>query len=168
MAGRRPAAFPALSQKLSRGFNEAINGLTDEGWSLIENDGVDDIAVLVNSSPEKLMALNLSYANGFPTVSNAVLCAKASILLQNVPPAVLLRFLREHRSEWADNNIDAYSSMAAKVGPCSLPGTRIDNFTSQVILPLAHTIENEELLEVIKLEGFAHSPGDMIMPRVIK
>ncbi|KAL9268699.1 Homeobox-leucine zipper protein ATHB-15-like protein [Drosera capensis] len=165
--GRRPAEFRALSQKLSRGFNEAVNGFTDEGWSLIENDGVDDIAVLVNSSPEKLMALNLSYANGFPAVSNAVLCAKASMLLQNVPPAVLLRFLREHRSEWADNNIDAYSAMAAKVGPCSLPGTRIGNFTSQVILPLAHTIENEELLEVIKLEGFAHFPGDMIMPRDI-
>ncbi|GAB4842290.1 Homeobox-leucine zipper protein ATHB-15 [Ancistrocladus abbreviatus] len=165
--GRRPAALRALTQRLSRGFNEALNGFTDEGWSLIGNDGIDDVAILVNLSPDKLMALNLSYANGFPAVSNAVLCAKASMLLQNVPPAVLLRFLREHRSEWADNSIDAYSAAAAKVGPCSFPGSRIGSFSNQVVLPLAHTIEHDELLEVIKLEGVAHCPEDTIMPRDI-
>ena len=61
-----------------------------------------------------------------------------------MPPAILLRFLREHRSEWADNNTDAYSAAAVKVGPCSLPGSRVGSFGSQVILPLAHTIEHEE------------------------
>ncbi|XP_028238901.1 homeobox-leucine zipper protein ATHB-15-like [Glycine soja] len=111
------------------------------------------------------MGLNLSFANGFPSVSNAVLCAKASMLLQNVPPAILLRFLREHRSEWADNNMDAYTAAAIKVGPCSLSGSRVGNYGGQVILPLAHTIEHEEFLEVIKLEGIAHSPEDTIMPR---
>jgi len=68
--------------------------------------------------------------------------------LQNVPPAVLLRFLREHRSEWADNNIDAYLAAAAKISPCSLPGTRMGGFGNQVILPLAHTIEHEEVYQV--------------------
>ncbi|KAA8540366.1 hypothetical protein F0562_024715 [Nyssa sinensis] len=132
---------------------------------MMGNDGMDDVTILVNSSSEKLMGLNLSFANGFPAVSNAVLCAKASMLLQNVPPAILLRFLREHRSEWADNNIDAYSAAAVKVGPCSLPGSRVGNFGGQIILPLAHTIEHEELLEVIKLEGVGHCPEDTIMPR---
>ncbi|GFY97076.1 homeobox-leucine zipper family protein [Actinidia rufa] len=228
--GRRPAALRALSQ---RGFNEAVNGFTDEGWSMMGNDGMDDVTILVNSSPDKLMGLNLTFANGFPAVSNAVLCAKASMLLQNVKikhptienavrsyeahfttlsaelaksPSVLrnsapvmnkLNFrlqldwnalpselelpmnslLRmcplqyflgscgEHRSEWADNNIDAYSAAAVKVGPCSLPGARVGSFGGQVILPLAHTIEHEELLEVIKLEGVAHCPEDAIMPR---
>ncbi|XP_024971803.1 homeobox-leucine zipper protein ATHB-15 [Cynara cardunculus var. scolymus] len=163
--GRRPAALRALSQRLSRGFNEALNGFSDEGWSLMGNDGMDDVTILVNSSPEKLMGLNLSFTNGYTPVSNAVLCAKASMLLQNVPPALLLRFLREHRSEWADNNIDAYSAAAVKLGPCSLPGSRIGNFGGQVILPLAHTIEHEELLEVIKLEGVEHCPEDSLMPR---
>ncbi|GFZ04190.1 homeobox-leucine zipper family protein [Actinidia rufa] len=163
--GRRPAALRALSQRLSRGFNEAVNGFSDEGWSMMGNDGMDDVTILVNSSPDKLMGLNLTFANGFPAVSNAVLCAKASMLLQNVPPAILLRFLREHRSEWADNSIDAYSAAAVKVGPCSLPGARVGSFGGQVILPLAHTIEHEELLEVIKLEGVAHCPEDAIMPR---
>lgn len=66
----------------SRGFNEALNGFTDEGWSLMGNDGMDDVTILINSSPDKLMGLNLSFGNGFPAVSNAVLCAKASMLLQ--------------------------------------------------------------------------------------
>ena len=46
------------------------------------NDGVDDVTILVNSSPDKLMALNLAYTNGFSSVSNTVLCARASMLLQ--------------------------------------------------------------------------------------
>ncbi|XP_038693610.1 homeobox-leucine zipper protein ATHB-15-like isoform X2 [Tripterygium wilfordii] len=162
---RRPAALRALSQRLSRGFNEALNGFTDEGWSTIGNDGMDDVTILVNSSPDKLIGLNLSFGNGFPAISNTVLCAKASMLLQNVPPTILLRFLREHRSEWADNNLDAYAAAAVKVGPCSLSGSRVGSFGGQVILPLAHTIEHEEFLEVIKLEGIGHTPEDIIMPR---
>ncbi|CAL5360256.1 unnamed protein product [Camellia sinensis] len=79
---RRPAVLRALSQRLSRGFNEALNGFTDEGWSMMENDGKDDVSILVNSSLDKLMGLNLTFSNGFPAVSNAVLCAKASMLLQ--------------------------------------------------------------------------------------
>ena len=65
--------------------------------------------------------------------------------LQNVPPAVLLRFLREHRSEWADSSIDAYSAGAAKANPSGLPASQIVGFGGQVILPLAHTIEHEEV-----------------------
>ena len=61
-----------------------------------------------------------------------------------MPPAILLRFLREHRSEWADSGIDAYAAAAVKAGPCSLPMSRAGNFGGQVILPLAHTIEHEE------------------------
>lgn len=67
---------------MCRGFNEAVNGFTDEGWSMIESDGIDDVTVHVNSSPAKLMGAMLTYANGFPSMSSAVLCAKASMLLQ--------------------------------------------------------------------------------------
>ncbi|KAG8657293.1 homeobox-leucine zipper protein ATHB-8 isoform X2 [Manihot esculenta] len=161
--GRRPAALRALSQRLSKGFNEAVNGFTDEGWSMLESDGIDDVTVLVNSSPGKILGLNISYASGFPSMSNGVLCAKASMLLQNVPPAILLRFLREHRSEWADSGIDAYAAAAVKAGPCTLPVPRVGNFGGQVILPLAHTIEHEEFMEVIKLENMGYRE-DMIMP----
>ncbi|KAL7099917.1 hypothetical protein ACP275_09G116800 [Erythranthe tilingii] len=157
--GRRPAALRALSHRLSRGFNEALNGFNDEGWSLLGNDGMDDITILVNSNPDKLIPLNTPFTNGYNSISNSVLCAKASMLLQNVPPAILLRFLREHRSEWADTSIDAYSAAAIKIGP------RVGNFGGQVILPLAQTFEHEELLEVIKLEGVVQSPEDAMMPR---
>lgn len=46
------------------------------------NDGMDDVTILVNSSPDKLMGLNLTFGNGYPAVSNSVLCARASMLLQ--------------------------------------------------------------------------------------
>ncbi|XP_051137577.1 homeobox-leucine zipper protein ATHB-8-like isoform X1 [Andrographis paniculata] len=162
--GRRPAALRALGQRLSRGFNDAVNGFSDEGWTMIESDGIDDVTVHVNSSPGKLMGSLLTYANGFTSVSNGVLCAKASMLLQNVPPAILLRFLREHRSEWADSGIDAYSAAAVKAGSCNLPVSRVGCYGGQVILPLAHTIENEEFMEVIRLENMAQYRDDVIMP----
>lgn len=163
--GRRPAALRSLSQRLSKGFNEAVNGFTDDGWFMLESDGIDDVTLLVNSSPSKMMGINLGCNNsGFPSVTSSVLCAKASMLLQNVPPAILLRFLREHRSEWADTSIDAYSAAAIKAGPCSLPGTRPGSFGGQVILPLAHTIEHEEFMEVIKLENMGYYRDNMTMP----
>lgn len=165
--GRRPAVLRALSQRLSRGFNEAINGFSDEGWSVIENEGMDDVTILINSSPEKLTGLNLSFSNEFPSVGNGILCARASMLLQNVPPALLLRFLRQHRSEWADNSIDAYAAAAVKVGEFSISGLRIGNSGNGVVLPLAHTVEHEEFLEVIKLEGIVQESEGAMMPRDI-
>ncbi|KAG5034388.1 hypothetical protein JHK87_009298 [Glycine soja] len=150
--GRRPAALRALSQRLSKGFNEAVNGFADDGWSMLESDGIDDVTLLVNSSPSKMMGVNLGYNNnGFPSVSSSLLCAKASMLLQNVPPAILLRFLREHRSEWADSSIDAYSAAAIKAGPCSLPGARPGGFGGQ-------------FMEVIKLENMGYYRDDMNIP----
>lgn len=79
-----------------------------------------------------------------PIISSILTCSISFV--QNVPPAILLRFLREHRSEWADNNMDAYTAAAIKVGPCSLTGSRMGNYGGQVILPLAHTIEHEEVI----------------------
>ncbi|CAH9064779.1 unnamed protein product [Cuscuta epithymum] len=160
--GRRPSALRALSQRLSKGFNEAVNCFTDEGWSMVESDGIDDVTVMVNSSTAKVMAANLSYANGLPPMGGGVLCAKASMLLQNVPPAILLRFLREHRSEWADSSIDAYSASAVKSSPCGLPIARTGSFGGQVILPLAQTIEHEEFMEVVRLENMGHFREDMM------
>ncbi|KVH90325.1 hypothetical protein Ccrd_007660 [Cynara cardunculus var. scolymus] len=150
--GRRPAALRAIGQRMSKGFNEAINGFTDEGWSLMESDGLDDITVLINSSPDKVMGATPMYADGFPSISNGVLCAKASMLLQNVPPAILTRFLREHRSEWADSSIDGYLAASVKAGPCGLPLARSGNFGGQ-------------FMEVIKLENMSnYRAEDMLVP----
>ncbi|GAA0187144.1 homeodomain transcription factor [Lithospermum erythrorhizon] len=160
--GRQPALLRTFSQRLSRGFNDAINGFNDDGWSLLSFDGAEDVIVTVNSTK----SLNNS-CHGFPLVGG-ILCAKASMLLKNVPPAVLVRFLREHRSEWADFSVDAYCAASLKAGSSSYSGMRPTRFTgSQIIMPLGHTVEHEEMLEVIRLEGQSLGQPDAFCSRDI-
>ncbi|KAG6695744.1 hypothetical protein I3843_09G111500 [Carya illinoinensis] len=164
--GRQPAVLRTFSQRLSRGFNDAVNGFVDDGWSLLGSDGVEDVTIMINSSPNKFV--NSQYGTSmFSTFGGGVLCAKASMLLQDVPPALLVRFLREHRSEWADYGVDAYSAACLKASPYAVPCARPGGFPgSQVILPLAHTVEHEEVfLEVVRLEGHAFSPEDVALAR---
>ncbi|KAG2688801.1 hypothetical protein I3760_09G111400 [Carya illinoinensis] len=163
--GRQPAVLRTFSQRLSRGFNDAVNGFVDDGWSLLGSDGVEDVTIMINSSPNKFV--NSQYGTSmFSTFGGGVLCAKASMLLQDVPPALLVRFLREHRSEWADYGVDAYSAACLKASPYAVPCARPGGFPgSQVILPLAHTVEHEEFLEVVRLEGHAFSPEDVALAR---
>ncbi|KAE9591586.1 hypothetical protein Lal_00038919 [Lupinus albus] len=163
--GRQPAVLRTLSQRLCRGFNDAVNGFVDDGWSLMGNDGVDDVTIAVNTSPNKYLTSQHS-SSMFPTFGGGVMCAKASMLLQNVPPALLVRFLREHRSEWADYGVDAYSAACHRASPYAVPCARPADFpTSQIILPLAHTIEHEEFLEVVRIEGHAFPPEDVSLAR---
>ncbi|EEF32454.1 homeobox-leucine zipper protein REVOLUTA [Ricinus communis] len=163
--GRQPAVLRTFSQRLSRGFNDAINGFNDDGWSLMSCDGAEDVIVTINST--KNLSSTSNAANSFAFLGG-ILCAKASMLLQNVPPAVLVRFLREHRSEWADFNVDAYSAASLKAGSYAFPGMRPTRFTgSQIIMPLGHTIEHEELLEVIRLEGHSLVQEDAFVSRDI-
>ncbi|CAF2290485.1 unnamed protein product [Brassica napus] len=159
--GRQPAVLRTFSQKLSRGFNDAVNGFVDDGWSPLGSDGAEDITLMINLSPGKFGG------NSFlPSFGSGVLCAKASMLLQNVPPAVLVRFLREHRSEWADYGVDAYAAASLRASPFAVPCARAGGLPSnQVILPLAQTVEHEEFLEVVRLEGHAYSPEDMGLAR---
>uniref|UniRef100_A0A1D1ZGV4 Homeobox-leucine zipper protein HOX9 n=1 Tax=Anthurium amnicola TaxID=1678845 RepID=A0A1D1ZGV4_9ARAE len=161
--GRQPAVLRTFSQRLSRGFNGAINGFIDDGWSLMACDGAEDVVIATNSMKSSSAHVNSTCA---PPVSGGILCAKASMLLQNVPPALLVQFLREHRSEWADYNIDAYAAASLKPGTCSFPELRPIRFSgNQIIMPLAHTVENEEFLEVIRLEGQTLTPDDGVLSR---
>ncbi|KAF5202805.1 Homeobox-leucine zipper protein like [Thalictrum thalictroides] len=152
--GRQPAVLRTFSQRLHRGFNDAVNGFSDDGWSLINCGGSEDVTIAVNTMKNPLLG--------------GVLCVKASMLLQNVPPALLVRFLREHRSEWADFNIDAYSAASVKSGTHAFPGLRPTRFSgNQIIMPLGHTVEHEEMLEVIRLEGHALTEEDAVISRDI-
>ncbi|CAH9107282.1 unnamed protein product [Cuscuta europaea] len=163
--GRQPSVLRALSQKLCRGFNEAVNGFVDDGWTVIGSDGVEDVTIAINSSPSKFLGSNYNNLSILPTFGG-VLCARASMLLQNVPPALLVRFLREHRSEWADYGVDTYSAASLKASPYVIPCARPGGLpSSQVILPLAQTVEHEEFLEVVRLEGQAFSPEDIALSR---
>ncbi|XP_068655721.1 homeobox-leucine zipper protein HOX32-like isoform X1 [Aristolochia californica] len=164
--GRQPAVLRTFSQRLSRGFNDAVNGFVDDGWSLMNSDGMEDVTIAINSSPSKLVGGHVNSSTMLSTLGGGVLCAKASMLLQNVPPALLVRFLREHRSEWADSGVDAYSAASLKASPYAVPGARVGGFPgSQVILPLAHTVEHEEFLEVIRLEGHGFTQDDAVLSR---
>ncbi|GAU12935.1 hypothetical protein TSUD_97460 [Trifolium subterraneum] len=163
--GRQPAVLRTFSQRLSRGFNDAVNGFSDDGWSILNCDGAEDVIIAVNST--KNLSSTSNPASSL-TFLGGILCAKASMLLQNVPPAVLVRFLREHRSEWADFNVDAYSAASLKAGNYAYPGMRPTRFTgNQVIMPLGHTIEHEEMLEVIRLEGHSLAQEDAFVSRDI-
>ncbi|XP_031130039.1 homeobox-leucine zipper protein ATHB-14-like isoform X1 [Ipomoea triloba] len=163
--GRQPAVLRALSQRLCRGFNDAVNGFVDDGWTVLGSDGVEDVTIAINSSPSKFLGSQYNNLSMLPTFGG-VLCARASMLLQNVPPALLVRFLREHRSEWADYGVDAYSAASLKASPYAVPCARPGGFpSSQVILPLAQTVEHEEFLEVVRLEGHAFSPEDIALSR---
>ncbi|KAL5731595.1 Homeobox-leucine zipper protein hox32 [Ranunculus cassubicifolius] len=156
--GRQPALLRTFSQRMCRGFNDAVNGFADDGWSLLGSDGGEDITVSINSSPNKLIG---SQGNSF-FIRGGVLCAKTSMLVHNVPPALLVRFLREHRSEWADSGIDAFSASSLKANPSAIPiATRGCVSSGHAILPLAQTLENEEFLEVIRLEGHGFPQDDV-------
>ncbi|CAI9776455.1 unnamed protein product [Fraxinus pennsylvanica] len=160
--GRQPAVLRTFSQRLIRGFNDAINGFSDDGWSMLNYDGAEDVVVAINSSK------NLSTSTSTVSCLGGILCVKASMLLKNVSPAVLVRFLREHRSEWADFNVDAYSAASLKTSSYAYTGMRPTRFTgSQIIIPLGHTIEHEEMLEMIRLEGDLLSHEDSFISKDI-
>ncbi|KAJ6395348.1 hypothetical protein OIU77_020582 [Salix suchowensis] len=163
--GREPAVLRIFNQRLSRGFNDAINGFNDDGWSLMNADGAEDVMIAVNSTKNLIGANNPAHSHSF---LGGIICAKASMLLQNVVPAVLICFLREHRAEWADFSVDAYSAALWKAGSYAYPGMRPMRFTgSQITMPLGHTIEKEELLEVIRLEGHSLAQEDTFVSQDI-
>ncbi|XP_057420712.1 homeobox-leucine zipper protein ATHB-14-like [Lotus japonicus] len=159
--GRQPAVLRTFSQRLCKGFNDAVNGFADDGWSLMGNDGVEDVTIAINSSQNKFFGSHYN-TSLLPPFGGGVLSAKASMLLQNVPPPLLVRFLREHRSEWADYGVDAYSAACLKASPYAVPCARPVSYpSSQVILPLAPTVEHEEFLEVVRIEGHVFPPEDL-------
>lgn len=64
-----------------RGFNDAINGFMDDGWSIVAGDGVEDVTIAINSSPNKFLGSQYNSLAMLPSFGG-VLCAKASMLLQ--------------------------------------------------------------------------------------
>ncbi|CAM6082432.1 unnamed protein product [Calypogeia fissa] len=151
---QQPSVLRALSQRVARGFNEAVNGFSDDGWSALASDGMDDVTVVVNANPNsKQFGGQQTSSDRLCSIGGGILCAKASMLLQNVPPALLIRFLREHRSEWADCDIDADAAAALRTSNYIGAESRGGICSGQLPLPLAHAVEQEEFLEVVKLDG---------------
>lgn len=61
-----------------RGFNDAISGFNDDGWSVMGGDGIEDVIIACNA---KKVRNTSTSANAFVT-PGGVICAKASMLLQ--------------------------------------------------------------------------------------
>lgn len=68
--------------------------------------------------------------------------------MPNFFTSILLMFVRMFlhlRSQWADSNLGAFFASAMKPNFCNLPMSRLGGFSGQVILPLAHTFDPEEV-----------------------
>ena len=82
---KRSPLMNALTKVLNiicRGFNDAVNGFLDDGWSLMSSDGTEDVTIAINSSPNKLVGSHVNSNQLFSAMGGGVLCAKASMLLQ--------------------------------------------------------------------------------------
>ncbi|KAK8961404.1 Homeobox-leucine zipper protein HOX32 [Platanthera guangdongensis] len=49
------------------------------------------------------------------------MCKSINAALENVPPTLLVRFLREHHSEWADSGVDFYSVASLRASTFAVP-----------------------------------------------
>lgn len=65
-----------------RGFNDAVNGFLDDGWSILASDGVEDVTIAINSNPGKFVGSQYNNTLTMLPTFGGVLCAKASMLLQ--------------------------------------------------------------------------------------
>ena len=82
-----------------RGFNDAVNGFLDDGWSILGSDGVEDVTIAINSNPGKFVGSQYNNTLSMLPTFGGVLCAKASMLLQ------VLHFLHQYTSSiksWSD------------------------------------------------------------------
>ncbi|CAL5365605.1 unnamed protein product [Camellia sinensis] len=156
--GKEPP-LRTFSQRLSRGFNDAVSGFNNDGWSLMSYGSAEDLVISINTTKN---FGTISYPVDPQPLVGGILCVKASTLLPNVSSALLVRFLREHRTEWADLSIDAYSAASLKAGSFALPGSYTFDFSSSSML-LGHTVDDEEILEMIRLEGRGLSKKNSVL-----
>lgn len=135
----------------SRGFNAAINGSNDGSWSVLSFEGFEsfeDVIFAFNSTenvfrakasiPLQVQKFTNIYNYKTITTLNLIIC---HFYFQNVnvSPAVLISFLREHWSEWADFAVEAYSVVFRK--GASYPGMRPRLIETQKIAPLSQKHE---------------------------
>eukprot|EP01018_Ginkgo_biloba_P031257 Gb_18240 [translate_table: standard] len=148
---QHPYEIRSYSQRLCRGFNEAVSTLPDDGWISLSKEGLGDVTICMKPlSNCRAMQNQMSSLNSLCSTDTGILCVKASLLLQEVSPTMLAHFLREHRTEWTDCDFDFN---------CKTPIREIAQTAGlrrsfrQVYLPLTHSSDQDESLEVIKLES---------------
>ncbi|XP_011084331.1 homeobox-leucine zipper protein REVOLUTA-like isoform X2 [Sesamum indicum] len=155
-----PAFLRSVSRRLCRGFNDAVNCFSEDGWTLMN----------VNASDDIIMSIKRTASFGVGANYDSIICVKASLLLQNVIPASLVRLLKEHRSAWMDFNFADHSVAFSKAACYAYPGPTIHNLSGTPVM-LGHTNHDDEELEVIRFERSANqqhvSSGDLYHLQVI-
>lgn len=73
-----------------RGFNDAVNGFNDDGWSIMSCDGAEDVIISVNST--KSLCATSTHSNSL-SLLGGILCAKASMLLQVSSETIIICLL---------------------------------------------------------------------------
>ncbi|KAL0382667.1 UNVERIFIED_CONTAM: Homeobox-leucine zipper protein REVOLUTA [Sesamum calycinum] len=155
-----PAFLRSVSRRLCRGFNDAVNCFSEDGWTLMNVDASDDI----------IMSTKRTASFGVGANYDSIICVKASLLLQNVIPASLVRLLKEHRSTWMDFNFADHLVAFSKAACYAYPGPNVHNLSGTPVM-LGPTNHDDEELEVIRFERSADqqhvSSGDLYHLQVI-
>ncbi|KAK4436003.1 Homeobox-leucine zipper protein REVOLUTA [Sesamum alatum] len=155
-----PAFLRSVSRRLCRGFNDAVNCFSEDGWTLMN----------VSASDDMIMSIKRTASFGVCANYDSIICVKASLQLQNVIPANLVRFLKEHRSAWMDFNFADYSVAFSKAACFAYPGPNTHNLSGTPVM-LGHTNHEDEELEVIRFECSGDnqhvSSGDLYHLQVI-
>ncbi|CAA0825311.1 Homeobox-leucine zipper protein REVOLUTA [Striga hermonthica] len=129
-----------LCLKLSRGFNDAVNCFSEDGWTMMSANSSDDVVMSTKS------ATNLGvYAN-----CDSILCLKASVLLPNVYPVSLVKLLTECRSAWMGFNFNEHM-VASRPASYAFPGHDIYH-VSEFSSLLCQINNEDEALEIIRLD----------------
>ncbi|KAL9165396.1 hypothetical protein ABFS82_06G168400 [Erythranthe guttata] len=139
-----PAFLRSFSQRLSRGFNDAVNCFSEDGWTLMNGDASDDV----------IMSIKRTTIFGAYTTSDTVICVKASCLLHNIVPASMVQLLKERRSAWMDFDFSDHSVAFTKAACFSYPGHNTHNLSGAPVL-LGHNNHEDEALEVIRFDRSA-------------
>nr|ANH56716.1 class III homeodomain-leucine zipper protein [Nitella mirabilis] len=162
-------AWRVFAERIARGFNEAVNGFADDGWAPLMGDGLDDVSVAARPLSTCRHSASGGISGASETVRAAeggVLCAKASMLLQFVPPSLLIKYLREHRSEWVPDDMELSSAAMMRVNVSSpfLTPQAARNGDS-LIAPMDHVPLGEEFLEILKLANQTCVQEQGLIPR---
>ncbi|XP_073131135.1 homeobox-leucine zipper protein REVOLUTA-like isoform X2 [Henckelia pumila] len=140
-----PAFVKSLGQRLSRGFNDAVNGFNEDGWQLMN----------MVSPKGAIVSMKRTNNMGSATNYDGVICVKTTVLLQNISTAKLVGLLKDHRSTWMDFNFDGKPKAIIKAPYFGYPGVNTHDFSDKAVL-LGHTNHEDEVLEVIRFERFSH------------
>lgn len=142
------ALLQGFSHRLVRGYNSAINCLSDDGWISISSDRPGTVGICMNPSPNcRRPGQSFSLSDSSP-VGGGIICAKSSVLLQGVSPASFVQFMRDHHTAWTEICTGLYQG--------DMSGTSTSNVFSgakyssvQVHRPAKGL---DEVLEVVRLE----------------